>query len=136
MSEELVNEWVAKAEEDYRTLEELYKKSPSGFATTICFHAQQCAEKYLKALLTKHGIEPPWIHTLETLLDLVISKTPELDKYRVMLAELTPYATEYRYPGRVADEEDAEVCVEVIRKLRNDLKSMLDVRRNQKSAGK
>ncbi len=64
MSEKLVNEWILKAEEDYRVLKELHNKSASSFATTICFHAQQCAEKYLKALLTKHGIEPPWIYTL------------------------------------------------------------------------
>ena len=133
MSEELVNEWIVKAEEDYRTLEELYNKSPSGFANTICFHAQQCAEKYLKALLTKHGIEPPWIHTLETLLDLIILKTPELEKYRVMLAELTPYATEYRYPGTVANQEDAKICVGITRKLRNDMRAVLNVTRDTNS---
>jgi HEPN domain-containing protein len=114
----------------------LYNKSPSGFANTTCFHAQQCAEKYLKALLTKHEIEPPWIHTLETLLDLLILKTPELEKYRVMLAELTPYAAEYRYPGKVADQEDAEYCVEIIRKLRNNLRPMLNVARNLDSEEK
>jgi HEPN domain-containing protein len=133
MSEELVNEWVTKAEEDYRTLEELYNKSPSDFANTICFHAQQCAEKYLKALLTKHGIDPPWIHTLETLLDLIILKIPELEKYRVTLAELTPYATEYRYPGTVANQEDAKICVSIIRKLRNDMRAVLNVMRDTNS---
>ena len=121
MSEELVNEWIVKAEEDYRTIEELYNKSPSDFANTICFHAQQCAEKYLKALLTRSGIEPPWIHTLETLLDLIISKIPELEEYRVMLVQLTPYATEYRYPGKVVNQQDAKDCVNIIRKFRNDV---------------
>lgn len=48
MSEELVNEWIVKSEEDYKTTEELYSKSLSEFASTICFHSQQCAEKYLK----------------------------------------------------------------------------------------
>ena len=127
MSEELVNEWIVKAEEDYRSVEELYKKSVSGFATTICFHAQQSAEKYLKALLTKHGIEPPWIHTLETLLELIISKIPELEKYRETLAQLTPYATEYRYPGKVADQEDAETCVNIIRKFQDNMRLLLNV---------
>lgn len=127
MSNELVNEWLVKAEEDYRTMEELYNKSPSGFANSICFHAQQCAEKYLKALITKQGMEPPWLHALESLLDLVISKTPEIEKYRAELAELTPYATEYRYPGKVANPEDAKVCVEIVRKLRKDMRSILNI---------
>ena len=127
MSDELINEWVIKAEEDCRTMEALYNNSPSGFANSICFHAQQCVEKYLKALITKHGMEPPWVHALESLLDLVVSKAPELEKYRAELAELTPYATEYRYPGKVANQEDAKVCVEIIRKLRNDMRSILNV---------
>ena len=55
MSDELINEWVIKAEEDCRTMEALYNNSPSGFANSICFHAQQCVEKYLKALITKQG---------------------------------------------------------------------------------
>jgi hypothetical protein len=61
------------------------------------------------------------------LLDLVVSKIPELEKYRAELAELTPYATEYRYPGKVADQEDAKVCVEAIRKFRDYLRSILNI---------
>ena len=92
----------------------------------MCFHSQQCAEKYLKALLTKHGIEPPWIHTLETLLDLTVSKIPKLEQSRNMLAQLTPYATEYRYPGKVANKNDAKICVNIISKFRKQIKSYLE----------
>jgi HEPN domain-containing protein len=126
MTKQLVKEWVDKAEEDFRTLQELYKKSPSDFATTICFHSQQCAEKYLKSLLTKHGIEPPWIHTLETLLDLIVPKIPKLEQFREMLAQLTPYATEYRYPGRVASRSDAITCIKIIEKFRKSIKPFIE----------
>jgi HEPN domain-containing protein len=51
MSEPLVEEWIKKAEEDYETAEYLYKRSKRRFPTSICFHAQQSVEKYLKALL-------------------------------------------------------------------------------------
>jgi len=125
MSEELVSEWVDKAEEDYKTVEELCSKSLSEFANTICFHSQQCAEKYLKALLVKCGIEPPWIHELESLLDLLASKIPEIEKNRGMLAQLSPYATEYRYPGKTAKEEEADTCIKIIRKLRNNVRAIL-----------
>lgn len=47
MNEELVKEWVKKAEEDYWAAHYLYKKSKEKLATVICFHAQQSAEKYL-----------------------------------------------------------------------------------------
>jgi HEPN domain-containing protein len=126
MSEKLVEEWLDKAEEDYQSLQILFKKSPSDFATTICFHSQQCAEKYLKATLIKHCIEPPWIHTLETLLDLIIPEVPELEEYREMLAQLTPYATEYRYPGKVANKDDAKTCVDIITKFQKNIKSFLE----------
>jgi len=125
MSDELVKEWIIKAEEDYRTVDALYSKSLSEFANTICFHSQQCAEKYLKALLITSGIEPPWIHSLESLLDLIVPKFPELEKYRALLAQLTPYATEYRYPGKIATEEEANICVTIIRELRNSMHHIL-----------
>lgn len=126
MSDELVNEWVAKAEEDFKAAEELYHESSLTFATTICFHSQQCAEKYLKALLVKCGIEPPWIHALESLLDLLVSKIPELEESRNMLAQLSPYATEYRYPGKTAEAKEAEACIKTIRSLRSQLKKLLE----------
>ena len=74
--------WI-RQRKDYKTVEELCSKSLSEFADTICFHSQQCAEKYLKALLVKCGIEPPWIHELESLLDLLASKIPEIEKIEV-----------------------------------------------------
>lgn len=121
MTEQLVKEWLDKAEEDFRVLTELYGKSPSDFATTICFHSQQCAEKYLKAVLTKYGIEPPWIHMLETLLDLILENKPELENFRDKLAQLTPYATEYRYPGKIADIDEAKTCVDIITEFRDHI---------------
>ena len=126
MSEKLVEEWIDKAEEDYQSAQILFKKSPSDFATTICFHSQQCAEKYLKAILIKHGIEPPWIHTLESLLDLIIPEVPELEEYGEILAQLTPYATEYRYPGKIASKNDAKTCVDIISKFRDNVKLFIE----------
>ena len=90
MNEELVKEWAVKAEEDYLTVEELFKIHVRRFATIICFHSQQCAEKYLKALLIACNIEPPRTYSLETLLDLIVSEVPELEQYRDMLTDLNP----------------------------------------------
>ncbi|MHA1917883.1 MAG: HEPN domain-containing protein, partial [Candidatus Ranarchaeia archaeon] len=105
---------------------QLHKVSPSDFASTICFHSQQCAEKYLKALLIRNNIEPPWIHTLETLIELIIPKISQLEKEKSTLAQLTPFATEYRYPGKLAKEEEAESCVNLIRSFRKTVKDLLN----------
>ncbi len=89
MNEELIKEWVLRAEEDYSTVEELYKTHVRRFAAIICFHAQQCAEKYIKVLLIACNIEPPRTHSLETLLDLIVGEVPELERYRDLLIYLT-----------------------------------------------
>jgi HEPN domain-containing protein len=53
-----ITRWVAKAEEDIRVAEYLIKIDNAQWST-ICFHAQQCAEKYLKGLLLWRGIGFP-----------------------------------------------------------------------------
>jgi HEPN domain-containing protein len=42
-------EWVAKAEEDYLAALDLARRRKRPLWSGVCFHAQQCAEKYLKA---------------------------------------------------------------------------------------
>jgi hypothetical protein len=49
----LTQEWIEKAEGDFRTARrELQAKRLPNY-DAVCFHAQQCAEKYLKARLCK-----------------------------------------------------------------------------------
>ena len=83
------------------------------FAAIICFHAQQCAGKCIKALAYI-----PQHRSLETLLDLIVDEVPELEQCRDLLTGLTPYSVEYRYPGVAATPDDAEYCVETLRELR------------------
>jgi len=60
----LVDEWISKAEGDFPTAgrEIRARKSPNYDA--VCFHCQQCAEKYLKAVLQAHKKHIPKIHYL------------------------------------------------------------------------
>ena len=51
-------EWVRKAEADYR-LAEAISRGDESFHDQLCFHCQQAAEKYLKALLEEHGQAVP-----------------------------------------------------------------------------
>ena len=64
----------------------------------ICFHCQQCAEKYIKALLVSLDVHFPKTHDLRLLLDLV----PEgvlADLPRMRVIPLNRYVIEGRYPG-------------------------------------
>ena len=65
---------------------------------TVCFHAQQCVEKYLKALLTYRSIPFPKIHDLSEIAHLLPAGLLG-DLTDLGLEELTPYAVETRYAG-------------------------------------
>lgn len=95
---DLAWQWLLRAEEDLAACrilagEELHVRGAVGF------HAQQTAEKLLKALLTWHQIEFPKTHDLTVLLDLVAACDSELAATLADLDELTQYAVVTRYPG-------------------------------------
>ena len=63
--------WVARAEEDFTLARSaLRRKRPLIYGAT--FHAQQCVEKYLKALLVARGLTFPRTHDLAALSDLCL----------------------------------------------------------------
>ncbi len=122
----LVRQWIDKAEEDLRNAEHtltLEEDCPYG---TICFHAQQCAEKYLKALLVLHAVPFPKVHDLHELLPLV-PKTISLGFQSSDLGTINRYIIEGRYPGdwEPITREDAERAVEVARKVREAVRKHL-----------
>jgi len=62
-------EWAAKAEEDYLAAVDLARRRKQPLWSGVCFHAQQCAEKYLKARLEEANLAIPRTHDLENLLN-------------------------------------------------------------------
>jgi HEPN domain-containing protein len=100
-------EWVAKAEADFATAqrESRVRKNPN--YDGICFHYQQCAEKYLKARLCEAEIPFAKIHDLVTLLEQVLKLEPNWEIFRKDLSYLSDFAVVYRYPGESADKKFA-----------------------------
>src|SRR5258707_11816593 len=91
-------QWVLKAEEDIQVARSLAAMAkPKRDAT--CFHCQQSAEKYLKALLQELGLVVPKTHDLEGLLDLLLPHAATLATFRRTLRSLTRHAVDVRYPG-------------------------------------
>ncbi len=121
----LTAEWVAKAEGDYATaLRELRaRKSPNYDAA--CFHAQQCAEKYLKARLQEETTAFPRTHSLVALLDLLLPLEPTWELLRANLATLTSSAVEIRYPGEVAERVDAKEALRICQDIRERVRVSL-----------
>jgi len=77
--DEFVRKWLLKAEEDFNAAKSLITHGAS-FLSTVCFHSQQAAEKYLKAFLTYHQVEFPKTHDIDELLDLIAPTDSKLSE--------------------------------------------------------
>ena len=126
--DEPVQEWIQKAEEDYETCLTLRRTRRKVFHNAVCFHAQQCAEKYLKAVLEEKHVEPRKIHALPVLLDDCVKYHPLLSALRPDIVKLSIYAVEFRYPGESAVSEDAKEALRIIKKARKQFRSSLGLR--------
>ena len=102
----LTLEWVQKAEVDFESAQ-LLSRSANALHDAVCFHAQQCIEKYLKAWLQEAGIRIPRTHDLEDLLLLIVPSEPSWNAWQPDFLVLTSHAVESRYPGKSASFADA-----------------------------
>ncbi|HUV87274.1 MAG TPA: HEPN domain-containing protein [bacterium] len=110
----LAEEWLSKADEDFRVAERELAAEPPAFAA-VCFHAQQAVEKAMKALLVDFGVDFPRTHDLKFLLDLIKNNTPIFNDLEEALVNLSVSAVEVRYPGSKPDRHLAEKAVDVMR---------------------
>jgi HEPN domain-containing protein len=111
---------LAKAGEDEYVLDRLLADDAAPEAM-VGFHAQQAAEKLLKAALFLAGVAPPRTHNLAELADLAADSGLELPTQCEALRWLTPYAVLYRYEGDAEEDEERLARQEVrenLRKLR------------------
>lgn len=75
----------------------------------ICFHAQQAAEKSLKAVLLYSKVDFPFTHDLEELVELSINGGIAIPDELQDLGTLTPYAVQARYPGFWGEITDTDL---------------------------
>jgi HEPN domain-containing protein len=98
-----VHQWLTFADEDLRLAQHglTIGIAPPPYRL-IAYHAQQCAEKCLKAFLVLRGVDFPYTHNVAHLLDLCAAHAAWAETLRDA-EELTPFAITARYPGE--DEE-------------------------------
>ncbi len=121
----LTLEWIDKAEGDFATAsrEMRVRKLPNYDA--VCFHAQQTAEKYLKAVLQENRRSIPKTHSLVELLALMIEFDPVYLMLQPDLNLLEGYAVQYRYPGQAAEKPDARAALSAARRVRGFIRNKL-----------
>lgn len=122
----LVRAWVEKAEHDFKNAEHTLTLEDNCPFDTVCFHAQQCVEKYLKTVLVLHQREFPKTHDLGSLVRLLPAGVSTNVDTEALLT-LNRYPIEARYPGdwEPMSRHDAEEAVEVARKLRVIIRTIL-----------
>ncbi len=110
----VLRQWVRYAEDDLRAAETLLDQGEAPHNS--CYHAQQAAEKAIKAIFVFLQKQFPFTHDLDRLRDL-LPEGWDVKKAFPDLAELTAWAVEARYPGDVieASREDAERALEQAR---------------------
>ena len=122
----LAGEWVKKADLDFKTVVRL--SAESEFRDIVGFHAQQAAEKYLKALLTRHQIGFPKTHVIRRLLILLEPVEPAMVKALDEANWLSPFGAEIRYPGDRAQALPGEElrARQLAQKVRDAVMAVLD----------
>jgi HEPN domain-containing protein len=122
----VIREWLVKADNDLKTAAHTLTLGEDCPTDTVCFHAQQCVEKHIKALLIFRAAAFPKTHDIAVLRALLPPKLrPKLD--RKVQETLTRYATALRYPGAGPDVPLAEArrAVAIARRVRKEVRKHL-----------
>jgi len=118
-------EWVAKAEEDFARAASLARPRKKPLWAPLSFHAQQCAEKYLKARLNEAGLPIQRTHDLAQLLHQALRVEPLWAAFVQSLKQFSDYGVQPRYPGFVVTKTDAQGALRISRTFRREARDPL-----------
>lgn len=124
----LTLEWIQKSEGDYAMMHQSYESS-NPIYDGICFHAQQCIEKYLKAWLQAADIHFAKTHDLKELLNLIVPTIPTWEAWGTDLSTLSRHAVDFRYPGKSATAKDAAHALHICDVVRQAVRAQLKLPR-------
>ncbi len=101
-----VFKWLRYGDDDLRLARHGLKLQHSPHHL-IAYHAQQCAEKHLKAYLVLRGVDFPFTHNIARLLELCSEQVSWADSLREAEV-LTPFAVTTRYPSGIEEVTKGE----------------------------
>ncbi|MDB9445274.1 hypothetical protein CEP10_14690 [Cylindrospermopsis raciborskii S07] len=105
--DEEVRQWIIKSQRDIKVARILIENEVS-LLDAVVYHCQQSAEKALKAYLTYQDLVFKKTHDLGVLVEMCSVFEPNFQDLEDMADTLTPYATEFRYPGDIIEPERYE----------------------------
>lgn len=125
MNDKATKRWVAKAEHDFISATALIKLRARPVYDNVCYHCQQCIEKYLKAFLVSKNVRFPKSHDLIRLLDLAVSIEGSLELIRDLITPLSDYAVDIRYPGEEPTRAEAQSAIKRMSEARKLIRNSL-----------
>lgn len=115
-------EWIDIAEGDWNTAGRESRVTVDPNHRAVSFHAQQCGEKYLKAVIQDANADPERTHDLMVLLNKVLLYESNWDDLRESCLELTYFAVDHRYPGTTTSPDEANAALEYARIIRRKVR--------------
>ena len=119
-SKKTVKNWIFLAEGNLKTAKDkLASENP--VTNTVCFHYQQCVEKYLKAYLTFIGKSFRKTYDIAELIEICKENDPDFqDIYKLNAHKITKYAVEVRYSDElyIPSLEETKEAIEIAEKVK------------------
>ena len=121
-----VRQWAAHADDDLRVAQHTLTLPGDCPYRLVAYHAQQCAEKYLKGYLVLCGVDFPYTHNISRLLELCSEHSDWAGRLKDA-EELTPFAISARYPGEEesVSEGEARRAVGTAERVREQVRAAL-----------
>jgi HEPN domain-containing protein len=125
----VAREWTTKGDNDLKNAVHTLKLGKECPTDTVCFHAQQCVEKYLKAFLVALEKPFPKTHDIESLVSLM-PKDIRLGLTTEEQRRLTEYATVLRYPGpyEAIPLTEAKLAVKLAQQVQRKIRKLLETK--------
>jgi HEPN domain-containing protein len=119
--------WAEKAEEDWITANTMMKRRKV-FTEVVCYHPQQCTEKYIKAIIIHKGSTFPKTHDLNALSDISAANGVLIGMTESDLETLTCYAITARYPSADPSMEDMQEAIKITKTIRKLSRAFLGLK--------
>lgn len=120
----LTLEWIEKAEGEFSVAEMIWQgKNP--IYRIICFYAQQCVEKYLKALIQELNVPFTRTRNFEELVNLILLLIPSWSSWEADLLKLSKHVVDTHYPNDSATANDATHAMQTCQMVRNAVRAEL-----------
>ena len=123
----LTIEWIEKAESDYRVARRATQAGDQALsAEIICFHVQQCIEKYAKAFLQEQDISSERTDSkMESLYSQCVSVASEFRAHESDFKRLDDFGIDILYPGHAATESDVREAMVILTRAREFIRRKL-----------